>query len=207
MAALMSGCGWRRQASIKLATATRLGFLPKSLASLRNLLGGRNSCSALRGLSSSADSTFSTLTRRPVPETAGTRSVRLAVLYSATIARARRSPGSIRSKIAACDNMAASLVAPKARGNGIGLVTVLYGIVAPYEFTSTNLPTRPRLLWVKSSGRRSIIDKEAGHRPSGNKDLTRWEKSRRSRSVKNPTARARACVGRCSLGPKLDGRV
>src|SRR5262245_27403767 len=61
----------------------------------------------------------------------GTLSVLLALWCSASLARSRRSPGSMRSKIAACDNTAASLVAPNARGNGIGLVTLLYGIVAP----------------------------------------------------------------------------
>jgi hypothetical protein len=36
----------------------------------------------------------------------------------------------MRSKMAACDKMAVSLVAPKALGNGIGFVTLLYGIPA-----------------------------------------------------------------------------
>jgi len=36
----------------------------------------------------------------------------------------------MRSRIAACDNMAVSLVAPKALGNGIGFVTLLYAIPA-----------------------------------------------------------------------------
>jgi hypothetical protein len=40
----------------------------------------------------------------------------------------------MRSKIAAWDNIAASLVAPKALGNGMGFVTIRYGIGAPYEF-------------------------------------------------------------------------
>jgi hypothetical protein len=73
------------------------------------------------------------LTRRPVAEMAGTLRVRLALWYSDSVTRLRRSPGSIRSKIAACDNIAASLVAPKALGNGIGFVTLLYGIPAPWN--------------------------------------------------------------------------
>jgi hypothetical protein len=35
--------------------------------------------------------------------------------------------------MAACDNTAASLVAPKAFGNGIGFVTLLYGILASWN--------------------------------------------------------------------------
>jgi hypothetical protein len=56
----------------------------------------------------------------------------------------------MRSKIAAWDNIAASLVAPKALGNGTGFVTIRNGMGAPYEILfrtlTMNLNTERKLI-------------------------------------------------------------